>query len=223
MNPAATRPIVSGSRTSAILLSFATLGAVTFWVLAATPYFTTQRDAFGPVPDAYWDRRFLLWGHILGGTLAMFTGPIQLWLGETRRRLPLHRRLGLVYLAGVAITCTAAIGLSLTATFGLIYASGLFFVAVACAIFTTLAYVAIRKRDFTQHREWMIRSYVMIFAFAIFRALDMAMGAMGIGGMTEDGVLLRLGLAAWASWAVPLFITEVCLQYPKIGRPVRVR
>lgn len=223
MNPTATSPVSSGSRSSAILLSLATLGAVIFWIVAATPYFTTQREAFGDVPEAYWDRRFILWGHILGGTLAMFTGPIQLWLGETRRRLPLHRTLGFVYLAGVAITCVAAFALSLTATFGPVYASGLFFLTAACATFTVFAYVAIRKRDFAQHREWMIRSYVMIFAFVVFRAIFVATEALGIGGTSDDGTFLRLGLAAWACWSVPLFITELFLQYPKIGRPVRVR
>jgi hypothetical protein len=80
-------PIASGvsrgSWTLIVSLGFAMLAAVTFWIVAALPYLNTNRETFGSFPEAFWDRRYGLWLHIAGGKLALFTGPLQLWLGDT--------------------------------------------------------------------------------------------------------------------------------------------
>jgi uncharacterized membrane protein YfcA len=81
-----------------------------------------------------------------------------------------HRKLGLIYMAGMAIGSIGAVGLALQTDGGLIFGSGLFFLAVAWVTTTTLAYAAIRKGLIDQHREWTIRSYVVTFAFVTFRA-----------------------------------------------------
>jgi uncharacterized membrane protein len=210
----------SGSRTTTILLALVTVGAIFFWLVAAMPYATLDRQSFGPAPDVYWDRRYVLWLHILGGTVAMFIGPVQLWLGEMRRRLGLHRTLGIVYLAGAALTCGAGFYMSLTTPVGFVFGSGLFFLSVACTVATALAYLAIRRRNLLQHREWMIRSYVTIFAFVFFRAIVVALRGFGVGDPGLEGEILRASFAAWSCWAVPLLVTELFLQYPKIGRAV---
>lgn len=192
------------------LLTLAMLAAIVFWLGAVMPYLTSRQDAFGQ----FWDRRYSLWIHIFGGTLAMFSGPVQIWLGETRQRLALHRSLGFAYVAGAAITCGAGWYLSLTTPVGIVFGAGLFGMATACAMATTMALVAIRRRNFVQHREWMIRSYVVILAFVFFRLIFVSLRAMDVGG--TDAV--RLTLAAWGSWAFPLLITELLLQWPKLRR-----
>src|SRR5215831_11387158 len=126
------------------LLSIAAIAAAVFWAAAAMPYLTTQRASFGRFPDLFWDRRYGLWAHILGGTLALFIGPVQIWLGETERRMSLHRSLGSVYLVGVGLACLGAIYLSLTTSLGFTYASGLFSMALVSATATSMAYLAIR-------------------------------------------------------------------------------
>jgi uncharacterized membrane protein len=199
------------------LLSLAVITAAVFWVAAAVPYLTARRDAFGRYPDLFWDRRYGLWLHILGGTTAMFTGPVQIWLGETRQKLPLHRLLGSVYLLGVSVTCLAAYYLSLTTPVGFIYASGLFGMALACTIATSMAYLAIRRRNFVQHREWMIRSYVVILSFVFFRMIVVALEGLGTGGAGTPGNIARASFASWSSWAILLLLTELFLQLPKLG------
>src|SRR5262245_57241506 len=67
------------------ILGITALVGLTFWIAAALPYMTTTRENFGRFPDLFWDRRYVLWLHILGGTVAMFAGPVQIWLGLTRR------------------------------------------------------------------------------------------------------------------------------------------
>jgi hypothetical protein len=209
-----------GSRTLIVLVSAAMLGALIFWFGAALPYLTTNRDSFGRFPELFWSRRHGLWLHIAGGTLAMFTGPIQLWLGETRSRLELHRVLGGAYLMGVAVACLGAFYMVFTTTVGLAYAAGLFGMALACTVATAMAYVAIKLRNFVQHREWMIRSYVVILAFVFFRLIMVVLEVLGIGGTGQPGQLARVTVASWSSWALPLLVTEFFLQWPKL-RPGR--
>jgi len=204
------------------LLSIAAIAAAVFWVGAAMPYLTAQRASFGRFPDLFWDRRYGLWAHILGGTLAMFIGPVQIWLGETRQRMSWHRVLGSAYVIGVGLACLGALYLSLTTTLGFTYASGLFSMALASAAATSMAYLAIRRRSFVQHREWMIRSYVVIFSFVIFRAEVLSLEALGIGGRGPEGGLIRISFAAWSSWAIPLLLTEIFLQIPKLSHKSRV-
>jgi hypothetical protein len=122
-----------------------------------------------------------------------------------------HRRLGLLYIAGMTIGSVGAIGLALQTDGGLIFGSGLFFLAVAWITTTSLAYIAIRKGLIDQHREWTIRSYVVTFAFVTFRAGQVAMTGSGIPLATAVGIM------AWACWAVPLLLAELTIQARKIA------
>ena len=192
----------------AALVALGGIMAVIFWFLVATPYLWLQRESFGPAPDIYWPRRFPLLVHIAGGSIALLLGPLNLWLGETRRRLPWHKNLGIGYMAGVLIGAAAAFYLSVTTPIGLVFGSGLFALAIAWMVTTGMAFRAIKSRAIVQHREWMIRSYVVTFAFVLFRIVVAVTESMGVGTVTE-----RLGVAAWVCWAVPLMLTEPVLQW----------
>jgi hypothetical protein len=201
-------PAPRNYRTLAAALIAAMLAALIFWVVAALPYLRFDPAQFGP----FWARRYGLLVHIFGGSIALLVGPLQLWLGATRRRLGWHRRLGIVYVSGVAVGVLGAFYLALTTPAGRIYAWGLFSLGVAWTITTAMAYVAVRRRALDQHREWMIRSYVVTLAFVLFRALVVALGALDMGTLNE-----RVALAAWFCWAIPLLLTEPLLQYRKLG------
>jgi hypothetical protein len=203
-----TTPGRSASWFYASLVVLGGIMAVVFWFVAATPYFTLQREAFGPAPDIYWPRRFPLLTHIAGGSLALLLGPINLWLGETRRRLPWHKNLGFGYMAGVLVGAAAAFYLSVTTPIGWMFGSGLFALAVAWTLTTGMAFRAIKNRAIAQHREWMIRSYVVTLAFVFFRIVAAVTEIQGIGTVTE-----RLGVAAWSCFTLPLLLTEVALQW----------
>jgi hypothetical protein len=193
-----------------VLLAVVAIGVV-FWVAAAFPYLALDRAHFGLAGDALWPRRYPLLVHIGGGTLALFVGPLQLWLGATRRALHWHRTLGNLYLVGVALGAGSAYYLALTTPGGAVYASGLFGLALAWTITTGMAYLAIRRRHFDQHREWMIRSYVVTLAFVLFRGLVVVLA--GLGDPADVAAA-----AAWLCWAVPLLLLEPFLQLPKLAR-----
>lgn len=97
-------PSVRLGRGAIVALVTATIIAVAFVAIAAFPYFTLNQARFGP----YWPRRGWLLLHITGGMAALLAGPVQLWLGLSDRRMDVHRRLGVAYMASVALSSTAA-------------------------------------------------------------------------------------------------------------------
>ena len=90
--------------------------------------------------------------------------------------------------------------------------------AVATTLFGALFLIALTNAfrhilhgEIQQHREWMIRSYVVTFGFVIFRAVVEVFEIAGTGTTVE-----RLTAASWMCWAVPLLIAEMMLQGRKI-------
>jgi hypothetical protein len=201
------------------LIGLVALAAVVFVVIAAFPYRAmlgsegAARQTLQAFQFAYWPRRGWLLFHIAGGLIALLSGPIQLWLGLHHAKMHVHRKLGLLYMAGMTIGSIGAIGLALQTDGGFIFGSGLFFLAVAWISTTSLAYVAIRRGLVHQHREWTIRSYVVTFAFVTFRIGQLAMVGSGIP------LLTAIGIMAWACWAVPLLVTELIIQGRKLRKP----
>jgi hypothetical protein len=143
--------------------------------------------------------------------LAVLAGPVQLWLGLSDRRMDLHRRLGLTYISGVAVGSVGAVVLAVQTPVGWVFGAGLLSLATAWVVTTGLAFTSIRRSLIQQHKEWMIRSYVVTFAFVTFRVGEIVMQAAGIGEPLQNVAFL-----AWASWALPLLLTEAVLQGRKI-------
>lgn len=67
--------------------------------------------------------------------------------------------------------------------------------------------IAVRRRDFDHHKLWMIRNYVVTLSFVFFRVMMLIGTELKIG--TWDG---RLVVFTWASWTVPLLITEIIIR-----------
>ena len=188
-------------------MSLATLVAIGFFVGFALPYLMLDPEALA----RYSPRRGWLLLHIAGGAVALLTGPLQLWLGLTRRSMPAHRRLGLAYVTSVGIGAVAAFYLAAHTDLGWVFGAGLTGLGIAWVATTTLAVTAVRRRMIDQHQQWMIRSYVVTFAFVTFRAMVGVLQASGIGTLNE-----QLAAASWFCWAVPLLVTEVFLQGRRI-------
>jgi hypothetical protein len=204
-------------RGTLVVIGLAMLGAIVFVALVALPYFTfLYRDSPSPLIDAarfdlYYPKRGWLLLHIAGGIVAILAGPVQLWLGLSERRLDLHRRLGLAYIGGIAVGTVGAVALAVQTELGWVFGAGLLGLASAWVVTTGLAFASIRRTLVDQHREWMIRSYVVTFAFVTFRVGDISLQALGVGEALET-----ITFMSWAAWAVPLLVTEAILQGRKI-------
>jgi uncharacterized membrane protein len=195
-----------------LVAAFCILAAGALWFIqqAARQYGVYDAVSYGDL----WQRRGGLIPHMAGGLVAITTGLIQLWLGATQRTGSLHRNLGRVYLGGVAVGSAGAFFLALTIERRYFaYASGLFMLGIAWVLTTWMAYAAIRKRAIERHREWMIRSYTVTFAFVLFRLVDQLLIHWHVAPADEIDAM-----TAWACWSVPLLLIEPVLQFWRARR-----
>jgi hypothetical protein len=193
--------------------------AVVYVTRFVGPYLSFNPDYY----DYFWPWRYALWAHLAGGVTALLVGPFQLWLGLTGRRLDLHRRLGMVYLCALGLSLTGAsylIAKEIRADW--VFASGLLGLGCAWTLTTGCGYLSIRWNRRQQHREWMIRSYVVASAFVFFRVFVDLLHAAGIHSPPGPGTPEEVKLAAWLCWAVPLLVTEPVIQWRHLRRPTPV-
>ena len=126
----------------------------------------------------------------------------------------LHTAFGKSYVLAIAFSAVTAYYLAYTTTVSWVFGLGLAGLATAWIVTTGLAVIAIRHRKLEQHKEWMIRSYVVTFGFVVFRMFVGATEAADIGNLPE-----RLTAASWICWSLPLLVTEAFIQGKKILRP----
>ena len=98
-----------------------------------------------------------------------------------------------------------------TSNVNLPYAVGLFMLGVVWSTSSIMAFISIKNKKVDLHKDWMIRSYVITFAFVTYRFVEDILQALEIGTNEEIIVLM-----SWACWAIPLFIAEIFLQGRKI-------
>ena len=91
-----------------------------------------------------------------------------------------------------------------TRILGWVFGMGLTGLGIAWLVTTGLALAAIRRRLMLQHQEWMIRSYIVTFAFVTFRLLVGALQAADVA-------------ASWFCWSARLLCAEAILQGRKIA------
>jgi len=194
----------------AAFLAVAGVAAIVFVAAAAIPYYLSS--TYGP-PE-YAPRKGWLMLHITGGIVAILTGPVQLWLGLEARGMTWHRRMGMAYMAAVGAGAVGGYYMAFNTDFGWLFGASLAGLATAWVTTTAMAFWAIKKSLVEQHKEWMIRSYVVTFAFVIFRVVQPLL--QNVGTITE-----QLAAAGWLCWTIPLLTTELVLQGRKILR-VRV-
>jgi hypothetical protein len=207
MHPIPTKP---GRVPTAVLaaLALALLASALIWFKHAPRFFVFTEASYG----GFWNRNGWMLLHVAGGTLPLFIGPFLIWSGLRRWRPYVHRLFGRIYLISGAVGVGAGAALSIMATLaprGLYVAT--FTLAVAWYAAALMAYRAIRHRRIEQHRQWVIRSYVLTLTFVACR---IAMQSPAIGALGPEAITATV----WASWIVPLMLTEVALQWRATGR-----
>jgi uncharacterized membrane protein YozB (DUF420 family) len=187
-----------------VLLALGLLSSATAWFLIAPPVITFSSVAKHEGHFA------LAYVHVLGGTVMLFLGLANLYIGITRRHFAKHRLLGRLYLfagglgvlAAVLITSSPAHKLPGSETFTNTSVS-LLTLATAWLLATGMAWRAVRNRRIDAHRQWMIRSYVLAWSFVFCRLVSRVPGVDEFGGSAF----------IWLSWVGPLIVCEVALQW----------
>ena len=192
------------------------LAAALLWFVSKKVHFFTDYSP-ASFSDYYWPRRSGLLLHLAGGSLAISTGLVQIWLGLTHRTSALHRSLGKLYAASVLLGSCGGFYMALTIPDHLAYRSGLFGLDVAWLLTTGMALYAIHIRRIEQHRDWMLRSYTVTFAFVTFRLGEQILRNWIT--LPDDPVADDLDAAmAWACWTLPLLLAEPLIQLRAMRR-----
>jgi len=174
----------------------------------ALPYYGLDEEVFG----RFWRMKWPLIGHISGGLLALILGPFQFWAGFRNRYLKVHRWMGRLYLTGILIGTVSSVTLALTTGMAVHWTWALSLIVLALAWISTsgMAFRFILLQRINLHKEWMVRSYVVTFAFVLFRWLNSTPYFVEMGNFIERGPTM-----IWVSWVIPLFVTEMILQWNK--------
>jgi len=182
----------------------------------------------GTVPDDPYPRRYVLhpWQgglHVIPGLIYIFGSLFQLSARFRRKHLTLHRRMGRVVLACGMVAAAFAVVFGLSHPFsGLSEASaavvfGSWF--LACLV---LAFRAVRGRDITQHRRWMIRAFAVGIGIGTVRLWVGILGAIVAArtGVTPMGPeAATYGYAFWLGFGIHVVIGEWWLRRPKASPP----
>ncbi|QQS40458.1 MAG: DUF2306 domain-containing protein [Acidobacteriota bacterium] len=192
-----------------VVLAFGLIVAVVFFLAAGVPYLLPGSESI----RGFAGREPWILAHIVAGGAAIFIGPFQIWMGLRRKALSVHRKLGYAYLTSIAVSSVSAFYLAATTLNGWMFGLGLAGLGLAWVVTTGLAVIAVRKHDYLQHQEWMIRSYVVTFGFVFFRIFVVGSSILEVGEIRE-----RLTVASWICWSLPLLVTEAAIQGRKIFR-----
>lgn len=186
--------------------------AVAFVARDASKYLFWSQDVY----QRFWPTRWALVIHVGAACIALLIGPLQFssWLRGKWRRV--HRMIGWVYASAVIVSMPSALRLSMQSTCALCVTP--FFVwGVLTLSVTTMAVGLAVQRDFVNHRLFMIRSYVLMYAFVIVRLDDHLLGTPLevplLAGVPRNSMVI------WMSWVVPLVLTELIISWwPAVRR-----
>lgn len=183
-------------------------------VLISARYFTLDPESYFPRQREVYERETLgLIVHIAGMIPAAILGPFQFVrrLRESRPRV--HRMTGRLYIAGAVIGAVGGLYMAQFAASGAGARVGFALLGAGVLITTGLALRAIRGGRVETHRDWMTRSYALIFAAVTLRLyLPLLEAAFG----EYNGYLV----VAWACWVPNLLVAEWIVR-SRSARPGR--
>jgi len=101
--------------------------------------------------------------HVLGGATFGILGPIQFGRVLKRKYGPLHRVIGHVFMAAGAMISVSLLGLlwRFPDAYSEALSIGRLLFGIALGVALVIAMLAIQKRDFTRHRNWIVRAYAI--------------------------------------------------------------
>jgi uncharacterized membrane protein len=170
--------------------------------LLAARYYTFDSDVYFPRQREVYEAKTLgLMVHISGMLLAVLAGPFQFLRRLRERHFGLHRTLGKVYIAGAIVGGLGGLYMAQFSASGAVSDVAFTVLALGVLLTTTVAFIRIRGGDVQSHREWMTRSYALVFAAITLRLyLPLLEGAFG----EHDGY----AIVSWACWLPNLAVAE---------------
>lgn len=153
----------------------------------------------------YFSLKWVIMGHIAGGSLGLLLGPFQLWKKFRVKYWKVHRIMGRIYISAIVVGAICALVLASTTAIavGWPYALSLHVLATVWLVSALFTFGTVLKKKMKQHKEWANRSYISTVAF-IAQAFTMQLPVMAtLGSFAEVSPTI-----IWCSWTVPLFAYE---------------
>lgn len=177
---------------------FLVLGPAVLFVLYHNERFVFQHDTgtwkyFYPI-------RWKLLIHVIGGATALLAGPLQFSTRLRERRPAVHHLIGYLYMSGVLVGASMAAYLGAThATFRLVTVVQAFLWGFT----TAMALIAVVRKNFEVHRQWVMRSYAVTLIFIVSR---LVLALPILASITERGAERMLWMLNIGSLLVPQII-----------------
>jgi uncharacterized membrane protein len=147
-----------------------------------------------------------VYGHVVGGAVALIIGAFQVNALLRQRSLARHRWLGRIYVTAVLIAAPSGLVLATVSEGGWIAHAGFGLLAVLWFATTAMAYGQIRARNIVAHRQWMMRSYALTLAAVTLRLyLPTAL----IAGVPFEPAYQAI---SWLCWVPNLIVAEWLIQ-----------
>lgn len=164
-------------------------------------------DQLGP---SLFNKQLWYASHLLFALPVVFGAPLQ-FITSLRQRAPkVHRVVGRFYVGGAVVAGVLAIYLG--AIVGEYEGSrlSLALTGIVWLFFTVAAWRLAVAKNFTAHREFMIRSYTMALVLVWLRVMYDFQDELFFYVKNPD---LRDATREWASWVIPLLIVEAWLSW----------
>jgi hypothetical protein len=162
-------------------------------------------DGFLEQLPVYREHSFWFLLHIIGGAVALATGPWQVWPGLRRSRPRLHRWMGRLYVAGVALGSFGGLYMGFLAFGGPTVQASFVIIALLWPLTTGLGVRHVLAGRVAVHRRWMLRSLALTLAAVTLRFwLAVLEPHLGIESAYQA--------AAWLCWVPNLLVVEWWLR-----------
>ena len=149
--------------------------------------------------------------HLASGAILVLLLPVQLSSALRTRRPAFHRRSGRVVIGAGLLLTASALYFGLREPFAgaaevmiIAIMAGWFLVAIRRAV------VAIRRRDPTRHREWMLRAMAVPLGVAVVRLVGFAVDVALVGFALSPTVVFAISL--WIGWGLSIAGAEIWIR-----------
>ncbi|MFM2395121.1 MAG: hypothetical protein RLZZ546_3104 [Bacteroidota bacterium] len=190
------------------VLSLFYMGAL-LMVLGSIQYFLFKIAGIlndKPIGKNLWFQ-ILLKIHIVGGLIAIFSGPTQLFDYFRIKNLKLHKRLGYTYAFSVLTSGLIGFFISFFAMGGFISKSGLITLSTFWLGSLFLSMKNIYSKNIERHKFWMFINYALTFGAVTQRLI------LGIGQLIGFEFLSLYSFTNWVSWML-----NICFVLWKYNR-----
>jgi uncharacterized membrane protein len=177
----------------------------------ALSFYVRREAAFPPdLRESFIARPWGIYSHVLFGSLALILGPFQFRRNLLLHRRSVHRNMGRVYVVSAFMTGVVGMYMSLYSFAGAITHVGFGLLGALTMTTTVTAYLRIRAFDVSAHREWMIRSFALIFAAVTLR-LELPI----LIGMYRGEFVPAFQIVAWLAWVPNLLWAEWYVRHSR--------